>query len=67
MAFTASTFSLRYTKVSKTLATLLYEGIIAIMRRRCDLDREVTKDPEVQACLQGAQPVSTHPLTPFSK
>jgi len=51
----------------RMLAAQLYEGVVAILRRRGDLDSEVTKDPEVEACLRGAQPVLTHPLSPYSK
>jgi hypothetical protein len=49
------------------LAAQLNEGVVAILRRRGDLDSEVTKDPEVEACLRGAQPVLTRPLSPCSK
>jgi hypothetical protein len=51
----------------RMLAAQLYEGVVAILRRRGDLDSEVTKDPEVEACLRGAQPFLTHPLSPYSK
>jgi hypothetical protein len=49
------------------LAAQLHEGVVEILRRRGDLDSEVTKDPEVEACMRRAQPVLTHPLSPYSK
>ena len=43
------------------LAAQLCEGVVIAIGIG-DLDREVTKDPEVEAGLRGAQPVLTCPL-----